>query len=567
MSTQNRFDEIMKSARRQAPSLVLFSLLANILLLTSSIYMLQIFDRVLASGSIDTLIWLTAIALGAIVVYGFLEHSRKLILSRIGSWIDLQVSPFVIRHAIRAKLAFGSTKAGLSDVSDVRTFVAGEAVIAFLDAPWVPVFIALIWLLHPVLGTIAVIGALALFGVAVLNDAVTRRGQQAFNLAVRESRLAAMQYIDHAETVSALGMTRDLILRWMRGLAASELAGRRVSDVTTAMQSFSRALRIILQIMILGVGAWLVLSAELTAGGMIAASIILSRALSPVERAISAWRSYVAFRSAATRLSALFAATSSDAAGFRLPTPSGQLSLEAVHFVPPGSKEPVVKKIDLRLSPGAVCGIIGPSGSGKSTLCKLIVGAWRPTLGSVSLDGMEVHKWPSDQLGRSIGYLPQQVELFDGTIAQNIARMSDATEAEILAASRLAGAHEMIVGLPQAYDTQVGPHGSLLSGGQKQRVGLARALFREPPLVVLDEPSSNLDGEGELGLMRAIDELKARRHTIVIVAHQPRIVRAADTILAMRAGSMFALGPRDEVLRSMLTVRDGNAPTKVAGVR
>src|SRR5690606_16657345 len=435
---------------------------------------------------------------------------------------------------------------------ELRAFLGGDAVLAFLDAPWMPIFVAIIWLLHPTLGALALAGAIVLFAVAVANDLLTRPGLQETRAALRRSQRGAQHYLDHAETVRALGMVGPLLERWQAARRNLRAGTERAAAVTNALTYLTKSTRLALQILILGAGAWLVLRGELTGGGMIAAAIILSRALSPVERALGAWRGYVSARSAYGNLARLFRTVPGGEASLKLPKPTGRLHIEAVRFHPPHAGEPIIKRVDLALEPGQTCGIIGPSGSGKSTLCRLIVGAWQPTAGHVRLDGADVVSWDPDELGRHTGYLPQSVELFSGTIAENIARMRDADDAAIIEAARLADVHEMILRLPGGYDTEVGAHGHRLSGGQKQRIGLARALFGDPALIVLDEPNANLDGAGEQARQQALVRLKNRGRTILIVAHHPSTLRTADKLLVLKNGRVAALGERDKVLRALM---------------
>jgi PrtD family type I secretion system ABC transporter len=552
MQQRTLFDACMAQIRAQMLPLAVFSLAANLLLLVSSIYMLQVFDRVLSSGSFDTLLWLTAAAVLATAVYGVLELARRQLLSRTGAWLDTELAAPVIRRGVAARLAGARSEAGLADVQELQSFLSGDAILAFLDAPWMPVFIAIIWLMHPTLGWLALAGAVALFVVAVANDLLTRPLLQQSRAAFRRSQSGAQQYLDNAETVRALGMVGPLLKRWQRARRSLREDTERAAAVTNGLTYLIRSTRLSLQILILGAGAWLVLQGELTGGGMIAASIILSRALSPVERALGAWRSYVSARTAHSNLAKLFQTVRGGDAPLSLPKPTGRLTIENVRFQPQELSEPIIKKIDLLLEPGQTCGIIGPSGSGKSTLCRLIVGAWHPTAGHVRLDGADVTSWDPDELGRHVGYLPQTVELFSGTIAQNIARMREVDDAAIIEAAMLADVHEMILRLPEGYNTAVGAHGHRLSGGQKQRIGLARALFGEPALIVLDEPNANLDGAGEQALQRSLVDLKQRRRTILIVAHQPSILRTADSLLVLKDGCIAAFGERDKVLGALM---------------
>lgn len=554
------FDTCTAQVKGQLRSIVAFSFAANMLMLVSSIYMLQVFDRVLSSGSVDTLIWLTVAALTGMVAYGFLEHARRRLLARVGSWLEVELSRPVIDRGIDARLAGMRSEASSGDVADLKAFISGEAILAFLDAPWMPIFIAIIWFMHPALGVLALSGAIVLFGLAVLNEVMTRTKAARAAGEARALQNAAQQMIDHAEVVRSLGMVKNMLLRWGERQRLAHAAAHATADVTEVISNITRAVRMALQVLILGIGAFLVLKGELTAGGMIAASIILGRALSPVERALGAWRSWVAARKARQNLAALFTAVPERKEMMALPVPKGRLTLEALRYAPAESIEPILQRLDLEIEPGTTCGLIGPSGSGKSTLCRLIVGAWRPSYGHVRLDGADVTSWNADALGQHIGYLPQEIELFPGTIAENIARMGNVDPEAVSSAARLADVHEMILRLPMGYETDVGIHGHKISGGQRQRIGLARALYGDPVLVILDEPNANLDSAGEQALLRALTELKRLNKTILIVAHQPSALRTADTIVVLRDGLIHASGPRDEVLKQLAVFQQRPAP-------
>jgi PrtD family type I secretion system ABC transporter len=542
----------MSQIRRQMLPLGLFSFAANLLLLVSSIYMLQVFDRVLSSGSLDTLLWLTIAAVFAIAIYGVLELARRRLLSRTGAWLDSQLAGPVIRRSVDARLSGVRSEAGLADVQEMKMFLGGDAILAFLDAPWMPIFILFIWLLHPALGWLALAGAIILFVIAIVNDRLTRRLLEKGRAALQQNRGAAQRYLDNAETVRALGMLGPLLDVWQKNRRTIRDDTEQSSAVTHGLTSLTKSVRLVLQVLILGTGAWFVLQGELTGGGMIAAAIILSRALSPVERALSAWCGYVSARAASSNLSDLFRAVGSGNAALTLPDPTGKLTIENLRYQPQHANTPIIKQASLHLERGETCGIIGPSGSGKSTLCRLIVGAWKPTFGHVRLDGADVASWDPDELGQHIGYLPQTVELFPGTIAQNIARMRESDDAAVIEAAKLADVHEMILRLPEGYNTDVGLHGHRLSGGQKQRIALARALFGKPALIVLDEPNSNLDNPGEQALLRSLVKLKQHGRTILVVAHQPSTLRTADKVLVLKEGMVEAFGERDEVLRSVM---------------
>ncbi|WP_287260578.1 type I secretion system permease/ATPase [Mesorhizobium sp.] len=548
-----QFQEVMHLARRQVPALLVFSLLANLLLLASTVYMLQIYDRVLSSGSIDTLMWLTLAVIGAIAVYGLLEQARRMILGHISQWLDDQLSVPVIERAMEARLAGGSSlETGLKDVSDLRGFVAGDGMLTFLDAPWTPVFLAFMWFLHPALGLVGIAGAILLFCGALANDFLTRRKSQEAAAGLRRNQAAAGQYIDGAETLRSLGMSEPALQRWEEKQQSFMTIQAQLLGRTTTIGSLSRSLRLALQVAVLGLGAYFVLRSELTAGSMIAASILLSRALAPIERSIGAWRSLVTARTARRNLTRLFADTGPrQSGGVILPRPQGRLKLEDVYYYAPGTQQALMNKVSFNVVAGETFGVIGPSGSGKTTLCRLMVGTLRPSLGHVRLDEAEVANWPCNQLGMHIGYLPQQVDLFPGTIAENIARLRDVDSAAVIAAAQAAGIHEMILRMPNGYQTEVGPHGARISRGQRQRIALARALFGNPALIVLDEPNTGLDGDGEIALLSVLRDLKERGCTVILVSHQTYLLRTADHVVFMHDGAVKMFGTRDEVLGAL----------------
>lgn len=552
MAPQTLFRQTMRTGRKQAFSLFVLSFLANILLLSSSVYMLQVFDRVLASGSVDTLIWLSVIAILAIVTYGFLEYSRRIILSRTGAWVSRELSPEIIRRSMAVRLDKGRSPAGLGDIQDIRNFIGGDAILAFLDAPWTPVFIAVIWLMHPVLGVIALFGAISLFAIGVLNDIATRKQQAQAALQSRQVNNDAQAFIEGSEVLVGMGMTEAVLSGWQGRREAAEVQGAKATEFSALLFNISRVLRLGLQIAILGAGAALVLQAELTSGGMIAASIILARALSPVERAISAWKAFGAYRLASQRLENLFSLAPDKIERVSLPKPAGRLTVHDLRYFAPDTREALVKSASFQLEPGQICGVLGPSGSGKSSLCRLLVGAWRPSFGEIRLDGADISEWDSEGRGPFVGYLPQSVELFSGTVAENIARMGTVDDEKVLEAAKRAGAHEMILSLPEGYETVLGQFRDQLSGGQKQRIGLARALYGDPSFIVLDEPNSNLDGNGEIALQKSLAAMKASGQTVVVVTHVPNLLRQADKIAVIKEGTLTNFGDRDDFLRNIV---------------
>lgn len=565
MSRPTLYDSVINAAWRHFPSLVLFSCLVNLLLLVSILYMLQVYDRVLTTGSFDTLLWLTAGALAAVAIYGLLEHARRLVLSRTGAWVNKELGSPVIQRVMEARMSGRVAEAGPKDVADLRQVFEGECLLAFLDAPWALVFIAFIWLLHPVLGMLATSGAVILLLLAIDNDLTTRARQRASAAALRANHEAAIRYIDGGETIGPLGMSSAIIGRWKECEAAAIDGQQWLSEKTAFILSTSRAIRLALQIIILGAGAFYVLDGQLTGGGMIAASIILARALAPVERSIGAWHRFVAARAAHLRLKNLFSASIPVDVPVKLPRPDGRLVVEEASYLAPVTRDPILTKVSFALEPGQACAIVGPSGSGKSSLCRLLVGACRPHLGHVRLDGADVFSWDSVDLGRHIGYLPQQIELFPGTVAENISRFGMIDSEKLVGAAKLAGVHEMILGLPDGYETDIGLYGRRISLGQRQRIALARAVYDEPQLLVLDEPNSNLDSDGDLALTRTISEMKRRGRTIVIVTHRPIDLQIVDKILIIRNGTVTRFGDRKDVLRpSGVAVHQVSETTKAS---
>jgi ABC-type protease/lipase transport system fused ATPase/permease subunit len=448
-----------------------------------------------------------------------LEHARRMMLGHISQWLDDQLSVPVIQRAMEARLAGSGLEVGLKDVADLRGFIAGDGMLTFLDAPWTPVFLVFMWLLHPILGVVGLAGAALLFCGALANDFFTRRKNQEAAAGLRRSQYVVGQFIDGAETLRSLGMSQPALQRWEENQRSLMQLQSRLLQRTNIIGSVSRSVRLALQVAVLGLGAW---------------------------------RSLISAHTAHRNLMKLFADTRSmQNTGVTLPRPLGRLKLENLHYYAPGASQAVLNAISFGIEPGQTCGVIGSAGSGKTTLCRLIVGTLRPSLGHARLDGAEVWNWPSDELGHHIGYLPQQVDLFPGTIAENIARLRDVDSEAVIAAAQLAGIHEMILRLPNGYRTEVGPHGVRISRGQRQRIALARALFGDPPLVVLDEPNTGLDGEGEVALFNVLQQLKERGRTVVVVSHRTNLLRTADHIVFLREGSLLMFGARDEVLGAL----------------
>ena len=544
----------LKECRLGIVLLTVFSFFINLLILTSPIYMMQVYDRVLASGKVETLLLLTLIAGFAVLVLGLLEMVRNKVQARIGQWLERRLSPELIRASLRAAIFGGPQNAQpLRDLAQARAFLGGPGCNAVFDVPWAPIFLAVIWLMHQVLGIIGVVSAIVLFALAIINEFISRAPlKHSGSLSIANIQHAD-QATRNADAFHAMGMLPGFLAGWMnrneRALGLQLVA----ADRNATLVGLSKFVRIFVQILILGAGAYLVINGQLTSGGMIAASILLGRALAPVEQAIGAWKSMVNARYAYDRLKRLLESIPVEHQAMPLPAPRGKLSCEQVIYVPRGREKPTLNGVTFALEPGEVLGIIGPSAAGKSTLCKILVGSWQPTRGHARLDGADLFSWRSDQLGPYVGYLPQDVELFGGTVKDNIARLAPEPDADaVVEAAMTAGVHETILRLPRGYETDIGDGGSSLSGGQRQRIGLARALYGKPRLLVLDEPNASLDAEGEDSLISAMAQAKQWGATVIIVAHQPRFLKPVDKLLLLRDGRGEMFGSRDEVLAKLM---------------
>ena len=544
-----------------------FSFFINLLMLVSPLYMLQVYDRVLTARSEYTLLMLTLLALFMLAVLGGLEFLRSQVLVRIGNRIDTRLSERLFTAVFRRSLAVpsGSRTQPLSDLLNLRQFLTGQGLFAFFDAPWAPLFILVIFLMHPLLGVVSLLGAIALFGLAMTMESVTRQPLQQANAEAMRATGFAETNLRNAEVLEAMGMLPGMRRRWYAGQQRMLALQSVASDRAGMISAITKFTRLLLQTLILGAGALLAIENEITPGMMIASSIIMGRALAPVEQAIGTWKGFVAARGAYTRLTELLQKIPAAKDRMQLPAPTGALSLEGVVAVPPGGQTPTLRGVTLSINAGKAVGVIGPSAAGKSTLARLIVGVWPAYAGKVRMDGADVQSWDRELLGPHIGYLPQDVELFNGTVAENIARFGDVDADAVVEAARKAGVHEMILRLPQGYDSQIGEGGSVLSAGQRQRVGLARALYGDPKLVVLDEPNSNLDDEGEAALSAAVADLKRRGRSAIVIAHRPSILGSVDRILVLRDGQVQLFGPRQEVLSKF--VRPVAAPAPAAAVQ
>ena len=528
------------------------SAVLNALVLVSPLYMLQVFDRVLLTFRVETLLYLSLIAGGCIIVLGIFEWLRGVAVARLGRWWDETVRADLLDAALAAARVKGpGVASAFQDLQQVRNFVGSASMLPFFDAPWTPFFLALIFLLGPALGVLALGSAVVLFAFAVASDIVSRRASAGMAQRQSENLAFANAALRNADVVHAMGMRSAVTRRHEERQLVINRTNQKAAEQLALISGASKAVRIGVQIAVLGVGAWLVTRGELTSGGMIAASVILGRALAPIEQAIGSWRSFTAAREAHQRIQTLLKAVPPAAEPTALPAPLGHLAVDNVGFALPGQTKRTLQRVSFRLDPGTVMALVGPSAAGKSTLCRLLVGSWRPTDGNIRLDGADLSQRRSDDRFRHIGYVPQGIELFGGTVRDNIARLGEATDEMVVEAANRAGCHQMILGLPKGYETEIGDGGAFLSGGQRQRIALARALFGDPKLIILDEPNSNLDQEGENALIAALGDAKQKGTTIVLVSHRLTMMRVVDVIGLMRNGTLETVGPRDEMLRQL----------------
>ena len=539
--------------RREFLVVGVFSMVANVLMLSPTLYMLQVYDRVMVSRSELTLLAMSLITLFLFCVMAFAEWMRSRVLVRSGVRLDAMLGTRVFNASFEANLAPSGVSPARSfgDLIQIRQFLTGNGILAFFDTPWTPVYMAVLFILHPMLGWLALFfaavqGALAWFGhrstVAPAEEASRASGEASMYLQGK---------LRNAEVLEPMGMVHNLRPRWaQRHDQAQQLQGR-AQALTHRITAWSKFIRYAQQSLALGAGALLVIDGQLSPGGMIAANVLMTRALAPIDMLVGTWRGFIGARGAFGRLEALLAAHPERDPALSRVAPQGAITLREVVAVAPGRAEPILKGVNLAVAPGTVTVVLGPSGSGKSTLARCMVGIWPGVSGEVLLDGLPISGWDRNELGPYLGYLPQDIELFEGSIAENIARFGEVSSEKVIAAARSAGLHEMILRFPKGYDTPIGEAGNLLSGGQRQRIGLARAVYGDPVLVVLDEPNANLDDVGEAALVRTVQELKAKGRTVFLITHRPGIVAVADRLLILRNGMVQTEGPRDEVLASM----------------
>ena len=535
----------------------LFSAVINLLMLAPALYMLQVYDRVLASGNQMTLLMLTLMILGLFGLMGALEWVRSQVVIRLGTQMDMCLNQRVFDAAYEAQLKGGTQAAGqaLHDLTTLRQFATGQALFAFFDAPWFPVYLCVIFMFSPWLGLLALGGAVVLMALAWINQRVSRGPLKAASELSVEATQQASAHLRNAEAIEAMGMLDTLRGRWLAQHTAFLAQQNLASEKTATVTAWSKGVRLALQSLVLGLGAWLAVQGQITAGMMIAGSILMGRVLGPIDQLIGVWKQWTSARLAYQRLEALLHAHPPRAARMALPAPRGELSVEHLGASAPGTRRATLANLSFNLPAGHVLGIIGPSGCGKSTLARLLVGAWQPLSGKVRLDGADLAQWDKHQLGPYLGYLPQDIQLFAGTIAQNIARFAEVDADKVLAAAQMAGVHALILQLPEGYETRLGEGGAGLSGGQKQRIGLARALYGLPAVIVLDEPNSNLDEAGEQALLQAITHLKSLKRTLILITHKPNVLTLTDQLLILRDGQLQAFGPTAKVLGTPAPVK------------
>ncbi|MDM0018338.1 type I secretion system permease/ATPase [Variovorax saccharolyticus] len=530
-----------------------FSFVINLLYLAPAFFTLQVFDRVISTSSHETLIVLLAGTGAALLILMLLDYVRTRLQNVVGILLDERLSPPVVNAIVeRAARTPGATKTeGIRDVAALRSVFSANGLIAVFDAPWVVVYVAVIWMFHPALGIGAAFSALLMLALAWLNDRVNRQALEKLQNEGRRASHYVESSLRNAEVLQALGMTQRLLVRWRTLQDQVAAMQTRASRSGAAFTTGTKAVRQAIQILMLSLGAYLVLSQQASGGIMIATSILLGRAVQPVEQLVGSWRLLIEGRAAYRRLSELAKDFDSGVLRVVMPRPEGRLAVENITYRAPGSETLVLASVGFGLAPGEALAIVGPSAAGKSTLARLLTGVWTPSSGHVRLDGADVSYWPREQLGPYIGYVPQDVELFDGTVADNIARLDKVDSEAVVAAALRANAHEMILTLPKGYDTPVGEHGARLSPGQRQRVALARALYGNPQLVILDEPNSNLDGAGEIALAQAMSALRDEGVTSVVVTHRPSLIAHVDKILVLAAGRVQQFGPAGEVMKDM----------------
>lgn len=553
-SVKSDLQNALKTCKSAFLSAAGFSLLINFLMITPSIYMLQVYDRVVATGNLSTLTMLTVILMVLFISLGSLEWVRSQILVRVSSRLETLLNQRLFRVAFKQSLYSGGQKATtqpLDDLTGLRQFLTGNGLFAFFDAPWMPIYLAILFFFHPWYGWFSVITAIVLCIVAYANEKFTSKTLSEANATAIATRNMLAQNLRNAEIIESMGMLGNIRRRWIEGAVKVLDLQAEASSRAGLLVALSKVIRMSSQSLILGLGAYLVIEREITSGSMIAGSILMGRALAPIDLMIGSWKGFIAARGQYDRLNQLLLQIPDDKEHMTLPDPVGRIQLENAVVTPPGSKAPVIKGISITIERGDIVGILGPSGSGKSTLARAILGIWPTSNGAIRLDGAEIFNWDREHLGNFVGYLPQDIEIFEGTIADNIARFGTVDAEKVVEAAKMADVHDLILRFPEGYDTMIGATGGNLSGGQRQRIGLARAMYGKPVLVVLDEPNSNLDEHGEQALEKALLQLKQNGSTVLIVTHRTNVLSKVDKLLILSEGTLVVYGPKDQVINHL----------------
>ncbi|SFH36483.1 type I secretion system permease/ATPase [Modicisalibacter xianhensis] len=547
-----------------------FSLCINLLMLVPALYMLQVYDRVIPTGSMETLAMLTGVTVFFFIVMGGLELVRSRILVRVGNRLDMLLNPCLYSAMFRRSVTTPGqqTAQPLNDLATLRQFLAGNGLFAFFDAPWVPIYLGILFLFDVWFGVFASVAALILLALAVANEKATQSLLAEAGSEHIQAQDLATSNLRNAEVLHAMGMLPEIMGRWAARHEAFLIKQSQASDRAGTLSNLSKILRLLFQSLILGLGAWLVVKGSLTPGMMIAGSIVMGRALAPIDQMISSWKGFVGARNAYQRIEELLAQQPEALQYMSLPAPRGDISVETVVAVPPGGNLPTLRGVNFSVAAGEHVGIVGPSAAGKSTLARVLLGVWPVQAGKVRLDGADIGHWNRDELGPHVGYLPQDIELFDGTVSENIARFGHVDADKVIEAARKAGVHDMILRLPEGYDTWISARSGALSGGQRQRIGLARALYGNPVLVVLDEPNSNLDDTGERALAHTLQKLKTDGVTLFVISHRTSVLKSVDKLLVLKDGQVSLFGSRDEILSKLarpVQARPDTARRQVSG--
>ncbi len=544
--------ETIASCKKGFYFIILLSFFINLSMLIVPLYSLQMFDRVVMGHSPETLIYLTLISFFMIFVFGIMDVIRSATMIQLNNWLENKLSPRALTYCpdhILQGYSYGTQC--LRDIAQVRQFLCGPSAFSFLDTPWSIVFLSIVFLLNYVLGFIAVFGVVVLFGIAILNEIITRKPLVESGSSLLKNQRRIDTAIRNADVIQGMGMMPALVKKWVADNEIVLTLQGQANRVGASIMAFSKSFRMMIQLSVLGVGAYFVMEGHFTTGGMIAASIIAARALSPIEQSINSWKQMIAAQQAYHRLQVYFSHVASRQPGITLPPPEGSIGVTNLTYVPPGGHKPALSNVSFQIKPGEMVAVLGPTAAGKSTLLKLLVGSLKGTTGTVRLDGADVYEWDRADFGRYVGYLPQDVELFPGTVRQNISRMREASSEEVIAAAKLVGVHELILTFPDGYETLLEAGDFHLSGGQQQLIAMARALFGSPSLLVLDEPNSNLDNAGEQLVIEALSHMKAQGKTIVLVTHRTSLIRDVEKILILFEGTLRAFGDRDLVLQKL----------------